>query len=165
MEYCLFVLGLCRASVQVNDVLHTFFVLYTPDGAAWDFTTMKRKTIYFNSRDELLRIDLSSVVYFEADGNYTKLVSANNLSSMICMNLGKMEELLALRFKDAPGTFARIGKRYIVNLQYVYGINTLKQELILSDQTTFSTTLSISKVALKGLKELISPTPVTLNRE
>ena len=84
---------------------------------------------------------------------------------MICMNLGKMEELLALRFKDAPGTFARIGKRYIVNLQYVYGINTLKQELILSDQTTFSTTLSISKVALKGLKELISPTPVTLNRE
>lgn len=126
---------------------------------------MKTKTIFFNSRDELLRIDLSSVIYFEADGNYTRLVSVNGLSSMVCMNLGKMEELLSLRFKDAPGSFARIGKRYIVNLRYVYGINTLKQELLLSDQTTFSTTLSISKVALRGLKELMSPSPITDKKE
>ena len=119
----------------------------------------KPKTIYFNSRDELLRIDLSSVVYFEADGNYTRFVSVNELTSMVYMNLGKMEELLALRFKDSPGSFARIGKRFIVNLRYVYGINTLKQELVLSDQTSFTMTLSISKVALKGLKELMSPTP------
>ena len=113
--------------------------------------------IFFNSRDELLRINLSSVVYFEADGNYTRFVSVNGLSNMVYMNLGRMEELLSLRFKDAPGSFARIGKRYIINLNYVYGINTLKQELVLSDQTSFSMTLSISKVALKGLKDLISP--------
>ena len=69
---------------------------------------MKQKTIYFNSRDELLRVDLSSVVYFEADGNYTKFISVNGLTSIVCMNLGKMEELLSLRFKDMPGTFVRI---------------------------------------------------------
>lgn len=125
--------------------------------------TVKPKTIYFSSRDELLRVDLSSIVYFEADGNYTRFVSANGLSSMVCMNLGKMEELLALRFKDAPGSFARIGKRFIINLRYVYGINTLKQELVLSDQSTFTMTLELSKVALKALKELISPTPVPDN--
>ena len=119
----------------------------------------KKRIIYFNSRDELLRVDLSSVVYFEADGNYTRFVSENGLSSMVFMNLGKMEELLSLRFKDAPGSFVRIGKRYIVNLKHVYRIKTLKQELTLSDQATFSMTLSISKVALKALKELISPTP------
>ena len=118
---------------------------------------MKPKFIYFNSRDELLRVNLSSIVYFEADGNYTKFVSANGLSSMVCMNLGKMEELLSLRFKDAPGSFARIGKRYIINLGYVYCINTLKQELIMSDQATFSMKLAISKIALKGLKDLMSP--------
>ena len=116
--------------------------------------------IYFNSRDELLRVDLSSVVYFEADGNYTRLVSMNGLSNMVCMNLGKMEELISLRFKDAPGSFVRIGKRYIINLRYVYGINTLKQELTLSDQNSFTMTLSISKVALKALKEIISPSHV-----
>ena len=123
----------------------------------------KKRIIYFNSRDELLRVDLSSVVYFEADGNYTKFISVNGLTSIICMNLGKMEELLSLRFKDMPGTFVRIGKRYIVNMKHVYKINTLKQELTLSDQTSFTMTLSISKVALKALKELMSPTPITNN--
>lgn len=119
----------------------------------------KRKIIYFNSRDELLRVDLASVVYFEADGNYTRFVSGNGLSSMVCLNLGKMEELLSLRFKDAPGSFARIGKRFIVNLKYVYRINTLKQELTLSNQASFTMTLTISKVALKELKDLMSPNP------
>lgn len=117
----------------------------------------KAKRIFFSSRDELLRIDLSLVVYFEADGNYTKFVSINGLTDMVCMNLGKMEELLALRFKDAPGSFARIGKRFILNLKYVYKINTLQQELILSDQTSFSYKLSLSKIALKGLKDILVP--------
>ena len=118
---------------------------------------MKPRIIYFNSRDELLRVDLSSVVYFEADGNYTKYVSINGVTDMLLMNLGRMEELLAIRFKDTPGAFARIGKRFIVNLSYIYRINTLKQELTLSDQKNFTFSLPISKVALKDLKELISP--------
>ena len=118
---------------------------------------MKAKTVYFNSRDELLRVDLASIVYFEADGNYTKLVSMNGQTDLVYMSLSKMEELLVLRFKDAPGTFARIGKRFILNLNFVYRINTLKQELTLCDQHSFCYTLSVSKVALKALKDLISP--------
>ena len=85
------------------------------------------------------------------------MVSANGLVDMVGISLSRMEELLMLRYKDAPGTFARIGKRFILNLNYIYRINTLKQELTLSDQHTFIYTLSISKVALKALKELISP--------
>lgn len=116
-----------------------------------------KRIILFNSRDELIRVDLSSVVYFEADGNYTKFFSINGITDMVCINLGRMEELLALRFNDSPGTFARVGKRYILNLNYVYRINTLKQELVLSDQRSFLNTVSLSKMALKALKELISP--------
>lgn len=121
----------------------------------------KPRIIYFQSRDEFLRVDLAAVVYFEADGNYTRFVSINGLSTLIFMNLGKMEQLLSLRFKDAPGTFVRIGKRFILNLNYIYRINTLKQELTLSDQRTFTQTLSLSKIALKALKDLIAPKPKT----
>lgn len=117
----------------------------------------KTRSIFFNSRDELLRVNLSAVVYFEADGNYTRFVSVNGLTSLVCMNLGNMERLLSLRFKDAPGSFVRIGKRFILNLNYIYSINTLKQELVLSDQQSFSLSLSLSKAALKALKDLISP--------
>ena len=31
--YCLFVFGLCRASVQIDEVLHTFFIVVIPIGA------------------------------------------------------------------------------------------------------------------------------------
>lgn len=115
------------------------------------------KHIYFNSRDELLRVDLASVVYFEADGNYTRFVSVNGLTEMVCINLGKMEEFLALRSQGSNLKFVRIGKKYILNLNFVYRVNTLKQELVLSDQRTFQYTLSISKIALKALKDLMSP--------
>ncbi len=121
----------------------------------------KPRIIYFQSRDEFLRVDLTAVMYFEADGNYTRFVSVNGLSTLVFMNLGKMEQLLSLRFKDAPGTFVRIGKRFILNLNYIYRINTLKQELTLSDQRTFIETLSLSKIALKALKDLIVPKPKT----
>ena len=113
--------------------------------------------IFFNSRDELLRINLKRVVYFEADGNYTKIVSANGRTSMVLLNLGKMEEFISLRSKEDNKMFARIGKRFIINLSYVYSLNLLKQELTLSDQRFFCETLSISKDALKKLKELMSP--------
>lgn len=35
--------------------------------------------IFFNSRDELQRIEVSKIVYFEADGNYTTTVMVNKL--------------------------------------------------------------------------------------
>ena len=35
--------------------------------------------LYFNTRDELNRIDVAKIVYFEADGNYTDIVMVNKL--------------------------------------------------------------------------------------
>ena len=66
---------------------------------------MTSSILYFNTRDELLRVDLKRVIYFEADGNYTKIVSSNGLTSMVLLNLGKMEELLMLRSKTEPSGF------------------------------------------------------------
>ena len=50
--------------------------------------------LYFNTRDELNRIDVSKIVYFEADGNYTTIVMVNKLRAAIYMNLGEMEKAL-----------------------------------------------------------------------
>ena len=49
----------------------------------------------------------------------------------------------------------RIGKRFIINMRYVYQINVLKQQLILSDYDHFAFQLSISKEALRKVKELM----------
>ena len=93
----------------------------------------------------MLRIDVHRIVYYEADGNYTYIVTCNKLKSAVCMNLGQMEDVLAQRLKEKKNIFARIGKRYIVNLGYVYKINPLKKQLVLTDFTNFSYQLDISR--------------------
>lgn len=111
--------------------------------------------VYFNSRDELQRIEVSKIVYFEADGNYTTIVMVNKLRASICMNLGEMERALADQLDEESRQFMRIGKRFIINMQYVYSINVLKQQLILSDYDHFAFQVNISKDALRKMKELM----------
>jgi len=110
--------------------------------------------LFINSRDELLRLDVSKIVYLEADGNYTNIYSANKLKSVVCMTLGKIQELINFRIKDQATLFARVGKKHIVNLRYVHSINTIRQKLILSDDYIFAYQLDVSKDALKMLKSV-----------
>ncbi len=110
--------------------------------------------LYLNSRDELLRIDIANIVYFEADGNYTNIISVNHLKGIVCTNLAQMQKYLNEKLKDAASVFARVGKKYIINLRYIYSINTLRQQIILSDGATFSFHLTVGKDALKELKQI-----------
>ena len=111
--------------------------------------------LFLNSRDDLLRIDMREIAYFEADGNYTNIVLTNKLKCTVGMSLGKMEKILAERLKGKVMYFARIGKSYIINLNLVFQINVLKHRLVLSDYRQCSYTLDVSKDALKKLKELM----------
>ena len=113
------------------------------------------KYIYFNSRDELIRLPINSIVYFESDGNYTNVVTINKLRSTIGMNLGDMEKALASQLGLVSTIFIRIGKRYIVNRNFIYRLNIQKQVLVLSDLIHFAFQLSISKEALKNMKQLL----------
>ena len=117
--------------------------------------TTDKTYIFFNSRDELQRIDVSKIVYFEADGNYTDIVMVNKLKASVCMNLGEMEKTIAEQIGEESRHFMRIGKRFIINMRYVYSINVLKQQLVLSDYDHFAFQVNISKDALKKMKELM----------
>lgn len=123
-------------------------------------TIMHQNLIYFNSRDELLRLNMSRIVYFEADGNYTNIVLTNKLKCKVGMNLSQMFKTLEDRMRGRDMFFARIGKRFIVNMNFVMQLNVLKHRLVLSDGEHFSYAIDISKEALKKLKELIIKTKV-----
>lgn len=125
---------------------------------------MDGKYLYLNSRDELYKIDISKIVYFEADGNYTNIVLCNKVKGTVCMNLAQMQLLLSKNLKESASRFARIGKRFIVNLDYVYQISVLKQKLVLSDGNVFAFQLNISKEALKKLKEMYVTAIKDMNR-
>lgn len=111
--------------------------------------------LYFSSRDELIRVDLEHVVYFEADDNYVHINFSNGAKVVLLHTLTGVEQLIDEKMTARAHPFVRIGKRYIINTSCILQINTLKRKLTL---TCFDTprlyTLSVSKEALKNLKEL-----------
>lgn len=114
----------------------------------------KAKYLYLNSRDEFFRVDITKIVYFESDGNYTNIILNNKMKATVCMNLAQMLSILSESLKEAAGTFARIGKRHIINLTYVYQIAILRQKLVLSDGENFEYQINVSKDALKKLRDM-----------
>ena len=113
------------------------------------------KIIMFNSRDELLRMEVGKIVYFEADGNYTHVVTKNKQKATLGTSLSKTETMLSAQLGSDARRFMRVGKRFIVNLRYVYSINLAKQHLLLSDLDSFAFQLPVSKDALRKMKELL----------
>lgn len=113
--------------------------------------------LYFNTRDELIKVKLERVAYFEADSNYCHVIFINGTKATILTSLINIENLLEERFKDNSSMFIRIGKRYIVNRQYIFQINIPRQKLVLADFSIPGVLeISISKEALKNLKQLYS---------
>ncbi len=137
----------------------TFLIMQAGNPATSNYQNLSSKMepelLFFNSRDQLLRLDTQKIVYFEADGNLTYIVLANKLKATVSMNLSKMEEFLALQYKDKARLFMRIGKRFIINMNYIYSIQVARQKLILSDYNNFTFQLPVSKDALRKMKELL----------
>ena len=72
--------------------------------------------LYLNTRNELIRLDCSRIVYMEGDGNYTNIVLVNKQKVAVCMNLSNMQQFISESLRERASIFARIGKRFIVNL-------------------------------------------------
>lgn len=111
--------------------------------------------LFFNTRDEMIKVKLKRVAYFEADSNYCHAIHINGAKATLLTSLTNIENLLNGHFRGDNPLFIRIGKRYIVNRFYIFHINIPRQKLILSDYISSNVfELSISKVALKNLKQL-----------
>lgn len=120
-------------------------------------TPIKRNDacILFHNRDEMTKVRLDRVAYFESDGNYTNVVFLNGYKASVLISLSAIEPIIDETLRGKVQPFVRIGKRYIVNTTAICHINTLKQHLVLTDYISDKIfTLSISKEALKNLKEL-----------
>lgn len=108
-------------------------------------------------RDEQTKVELAKVVYFESDGNYTHILFLNGHRATVSVGLSKIEHLLEVQLKEQAQLFIRIGRQYIVNRNFIFQINLLKQKLLVSDMENLPVfSLSVSKEALKALKVLLT---------
>ena len=112
-------------------------------------------TLFFTTRDEMVKVKLKRVAFFEADSNYCHITFINGIKATLLTSLVNIENLITHQFKGDNPMFIRIGKRYIVNLNYIFQINIPRQRLILSDFLSPNVLeLSISKEALRNLKQI-----------
>ena len=91
----------------------------------------------------------------EGDGNYTHIILVNKMKESVCMNLSEMQKLISKSLRERSRFFVRIGKRFIVNVNFIHHINVLRQSLTVTDGVHFAFQLGISKEALKQMKALM----------
>lgn len=111
--------------------------------------------LMIKTRDELLRIKIGQILYFEADRNYTKLLLSNGIQFTFAINIGKIEELLEKQVSGNNDMLVRVGKSHIINKTHILQINLPKQKLLLLTQEGKPRELVISKDPLKQLKEAL----------
>lgn len=112
------------------------------------------KTLIFNWRDELIRIKPEEIVYFEADGNYSKMMLASKKEQLLSMNLSKVMVKLQEHLGQKSEMFERVGRDLIIRKACLYSIHILHKQLVLTvPGTDIFFDLKVSKEALKTLKE------------
>lgn len=116
---------------------------------------MDSRYLYINTRDELICVDCSKVVFLEGDGNYTHIVFINKQRASVCMNLSRMQQFLSESLCERASIFARVGKRFIVNLNFVFKVQPLTQSLVVTDGINFAFQLGVSKDALKSSRKFL----------
>jgi DNA-binding LytR/AlgR family response regulator len=109
--------------------------------------------LIIKTRDELLRIKISQILYFEADRNYTKLLLSNGIQFTFAINIGKIEEILEKQVAGSSSILMRVGKSHIINKDHILQINLPKQRLLLLTGEGKPKELVISKDPLKTLKD------------
>ena len=111
------------------------------------------KYLMIKTRDELLRIKTEQILYFEADRNYTKLLLSAGIQFTFAVNIGKVEEMLAVQLTEPNTILIRVGKSHIINKQHILQINLPKQKMLLLAAEGKPREVIVSKEPLKALKE------------
>ena len=109
--------------------------------------------LIIKTRDELLRIRIEQILYFEADRNYTKLILNNGIQFTFAINIGKIEEILENQVTGCKMILMRVGKSHIINKNHILQINLPRQKLLLLTAEGKDRELIISKDPLKVLKD------------
>ncbi|MBO7489663.1 MAG: LytTR family transcriptional regulator DNA-binding domain-containing protein [Bacteroidales bacterium] len=109
-----------------------------------------------NTRDEVTILDTNRIMYFQADGNYTRFRFADGRETMASYSLSKMEAILAsATSKVKTVTYYRLGRSLIINQSYLFHVNTLKQKLVLAGENGYVCQLDVPKATLKAYKDFL----------
>ena len=120
-------------------------------------------TIYLSGRDEFFAINLNLVVYMQADDHYTHIYMLSGFHFLVPYGLSKIEQMI--RHLDDVSNVIRLGRKYIVNVYYIYHVNFVRSSVHLVDNQGKSIVLHISKPVLRSLVEFMDKDSVKSSNE
>ncbi len=100
-----------------------------------DFDKISSNRLIVNTIQNIHLIDFDKILYLQADGAYTKIVTEKN-EITASKNLKHYEDIL-----NNNSSFVRIHKSYIVNKSKINIINKLKQKIVLTNGECISITM------------------------
>ena len=102
------------------------------------------------TNSEIIRIPTVEIIFIKGDGNYSDIFLANGKKENVISQLHDlMDKLTVLNYNP----FYRVGKRLIINRDYIFKVNPGLQRIILSNSRLEKDILiKASKDALKKLK-------------
>ena len=145
-----------HALLNALEITHFFNLAYrllTPNahGKQKPQTKMTDKLL-FRIYGEMYLVDLPHVLYFKADDHYTHVYTDSGTHMVMPFGLSKVETAIAQRLPE-NNFLLRLGRSHIVNIQYIYHVNMLKQSVLLADSHGQMHPLHFSRQVLQSLME------------
>ncbi len=109
----------------------------------------------FDTRDELISLDLDLLAAVQASGSYSRAVYINKREFMLTVNISKVEEALNA-YRPKGYRFIRLGRSVIINHRMLTRIELTKQILLLSDGDKNDIRVRIPKKILRQYKEAVA---------
>ncbi len=107
----------------------------------------------------LLRVASQQIAYVCLEGSYCILKLVDGDEYTFSFNLTVFERKIVEQLPRSSHSFARVGRNYIINSQYIFSINTNSAELVLYGRGFKEKfTLHVSREPLKQLKTILDNT-------
>ena len=115
-----------------------------------------KEILIHNGNAELIKVRSSDIIYVVAEGNYCSMYLAGGFKQQLWFNRQKFIAIINEQMRAEKPVFISVGRSFIVNLSYIYLINTVQGDMILYDsKTPQQIKLHASQEALNRLKEMI----------
>ncbi len=89
-----------------------------------------QKKICFKTRSGFMMVELSKIIYVEADWNYSTIFLSNNKQELVTLNIGKIEKMLP------SNGFFRVSRSVIINFDYLLKVDRKNKTCILEFNNT-----------------------------
>ena len=121
-----------------------------------DFFKKMKEILIQNGSTELIKVRSSDIVYVEAEGNYCSMYLAGGFRQQLWFNRQKFIAIINEQMRAEKPAFTAVGRSYIVNLSYIFLINTIQGDMVLYDsRCPQQIKLHASQDALNKLKDTI----------